>query len=134
VTGADVERLLGDDGPAARPGRGARAAGRRAGPGRERRTRRIFLIVNAPESETFERHRGNSGMGAADYARICCLHGPPSCVPPGNIDVYVRLSRLTSNLTQLSFHVEGGALDLVRSARRRVASFRLALLGAGCAG
>ncbi|MDR1040882.1 MAG: hypothetical protein LBR80_12115 [Deltaproteobacteria bacterium] len=125
VTAADVRTILGDD------VRASAAGGRSRRGGGQARTRRVFLIVNGPESAEFRSHRETAGMRMAAYVRRCCIQGPPVCVPPANLDAYVRLSRLTSNLTQLSFRVEGGARAAVRSARKRVGSFRLGLLGIG---
>ncbi|MDR1039767.1 MAG: hypothetical protein LBR80_06270 [Deltaproteobacteria bacterium] len=126
VTEGEVRKMLRRGGWEPAGDARGRGKGRPKGP---QATRRVFLIVNARESEAFERNRAMALMGMASYVRCCAIEGPPTCCPPANNDAYMRLSRLSSNLTQLSFLAEEGSREMLLAARRRVGAFRLGLIG-----
>jgi hypothetical protein len=131
VTAADVSKALGRE-PAPGPGSGPRkpaGGGGAAGP----RASKVYLIVDGAEAAAVGRARKRAASTVADYARRCCLSGPPPAVPRENAEAYCRLSRLASNLTQLRNRLgrDGGPCPLIDAAHARLLAYRQGLMGVG---
>lgn len=66
----------------------------------EKRTNRIHCSFNNEELETIDSYRGK--ISRAAYLRLASLKNVPNIIPEINTAKWVELSRLASNLNQLT--------------------------------
>lgn len=68
----------------------------------------INVRLNDDELETIDRYRKETNLSRSTYMRETAIGNPPRVIPSINREQWIELSRLASNLNQLSYEAHLG--------------------------